>query len=1136
MTRIVSLWVKNFKSFGKATPIYFSDKLTGVVGPNGSGKSNILDAICFVLGRTATVSAMRARKGSELIFTGPHGTKPAEFGEVKITIDNSDKVFGDLGEQVTISRRVRGDGLSAYRVNGKRSTRNQVLDLLAMAKIFPDGHNIVLQGDIVGIIRRTPDERRGIIDEISGIAEYEEKKHKAGLEFGAVEIKIGEVNAIISEKMRNLEKLRRDRDKAARYKRLQEIKGLFEASITKRKIEEREHNRQKLVDDQTAKTLEAEGAKRRASEVDGVVWKSRGELHGIEEKLSSAQSQENMELARESERIKGVIAQKRERIIHLARDIENITRRQAELGRAASDLELSAKNLNARIEDEKAKHKAATDKRQVLEAEKVALIQKISTEGHRHDDDIRKIKELETVASGLKSERGNLLVEIDRASDAARRKQEELESAERSLSEMKQRTKDVLEGRGAVEKKIVALNELLKEKKELLSSLEEGLSVLTEDAESKKDELARLQAEVSLLRAGSPILKKIMDAAAAGEIEGVLCQVHDLIPAEGENRSLLSAAAGDPNAIIVDSKEHAIAIAEFISRQNSGRVSVIFPSSTSTAKSSELTDLASPKDDDARRLLELVFDGKAKAPTIADAVSSGNAVTQDGLVVEGNRLLTPPSNVDLFSANRSLAQAVSKRKEAERNLSETNNETSRLVLEAQKLDIELQSLKAVDTKLVAETAERIKAVTAERDSALSLKEQHSVALAALSQKIKSLEDEVAKLSSAMKDEEGPQHEQPMKRLSELDSKLTLARNEEDGCRFAIQELTSKLANVVVPELDGTRKTEKQLVRDNEAAEKERAKCESECAEPEKRLSEILSKIESTQADVKGMLSRKDELNKDITKHETEKYQLTGRLSALEVELDSTKQRISEEEREIASLTAQLGESKKFLHGSIKRLQAKLQKVTLRLEKMGAVNLLALTEFDSAEGEFKETESRKAKLESEKQAIIDFMNEIEKKKNLAFMENFSVISGNFERVFGQLTGGHGALILENPEHPLDGGLMIQASPKGKEVYKIESMSGGEQTLTALAFLFAIQEHKPAPFYVFDEVDAALDKNNSAKLSNLLSDYSKKSQLVAITHNDAVMRVCNQLVGVYLRDGISHLVSATPEFLKKHLAAV
>ncbi len=1134
MTRIVSLWVKNFKSFGKATPVYFSDKLTGVVGPNGSGKSNILDAICFVLGRTATVSAMRARKGSELIFTGPHGTKPAEFGEVKIIIDNADGVFGDLGEQVTISRRVRGDGLSAYRVNGKRSTRNQVLDLLAMAKIFPDGHNIVLQGDIVGIIRRTPEERRGIIDEISGISEYEEKKHKAELEFGAVEIKIGEVNVAISERMRALEKLRHERDKAARYKRLQEIKGLFEGSITKRKIEERERNRQKLSDDQNAKTLEAENAKRRASEVDGIVWKSRGELHGIEEKLSSAQSQENMELVRESERIKGVIARKRERIAHLAMDIDNITRRHGELGKAASDLELSAKNLNARIDGEKTKHKAATDKRQLLEAEKAALIQKMATEGHRHDDDLRKINELETVASGLKSERGNRLVEIDRASDAARRKQEELESAERSLSGIKQRTKDMLAGRGAIEKKIVALNELLKEKKKLLASLEEGLSALTEDAESKKDELARLQAEVSLLRAGSPILKKIMDAAGAGEIEGVLCQVHDLIPAEGENRPLLSAAAGDPNAIIVDSKEHAIAVAELISRQNSGRVSVIFPSSM--AKSSELTALASPKDDAARHLLELVFDGKVKAPTIADAVSAGNAVTPDGLVVEGNRLLTPPSNVDLFSANRSLAQAVSKRKEAEKNLSEMNNEISRTVLEAQKLDIELQSLKAVDTTLVTETTERIKSVTAERDSALSLKDAHSRALATLSLKIKSIEEEVAKLGSAMRDGGGATREQPMKRLSELDQKLSLARNEEDGCRFSIQELTSKLANVVTPELDGTRKTEKQLVRDKEAAEKERTRCESECVEPEKRLSGILSKIESTQADVRGMLSRKDELNKGITKHETEKYQLTGRLSALEVELASTKQRISEEEREIASLATQLGGGKKFLHGSIKRLQAKLQKVTLRLEKMGAVNLLALTEFDSAEGEFKETEGRKAKLESEKQAIIDFMNEIEKKKNAAFMENFSVIAGNFERVFGQLTGGHGALIIENPEHPLDGGLIIQASPKGKEVYKIESMSGGEQTLTALAFIFAIQEHKPAPFYVFDEVDAALDKDNSRKLANLLSEYSKKSQLVAITHNDPIMRVCNQLVGVYLRDGISHLVSATPEFLKKHLAAV
>ncbi len=1135
MTRIISLWVKNFKSFGKATQIYFSDKLTGVVGPNGSGKSNVLDAICFVLGKTATVSGMRAKTGSELIFTGPHGSKPAEFGEVKISFDNSGHVFGEIGEQVTISRRIRGDGLSAYRVNGKRSTRNQVLDLLAMVKIFPDGHNIVKQGDIALVVRRNAEERRKTIDEIAGIAEYEEKKHKAELEFAQVEIRIGEVNVAISERMRALEKLRRERDKAARYKRLQEIKGLMEVSITKRRLEERERSRQDLTESLNSKAGEADCAKKRVSELDGIIWKGRGELHGIEEKLSSAQSEENMELVRESEQLKAAIAQKRDRTAQLARDAENITRRQGELGRAASDLELSAKNLNARIDGEKSKQKAATERRQALEAEKVALIQKIATEGHRHDDDIRKIKELETVVSGLKSERGNLLVETDRASDAARRKQDELDAAERSLSEMKLRARQVLEGRAAMEKRIIALNESLAGKKELISSLGEELSAITDDAESKKDELARLQAEASLLRAGTPMLKKIMEAARAGEIDGVVCQVRDLLPQEGEHLAMLSAAAGDPNAILVDSKEHAIAIAEFISKQNSGRVSVIFPAPTAS-KSSELTRLATPKGDAERKLLELVFDGKAKASDIASAVARGNAVTPEGLVVEGNRLMTPASGVDLFSANRNLAQAVSKRKEAEKNFSEANNEISRMVLEAQKLDLELQSMKAPEQKLMAETEERIKSVTAERDSALSMKDVHSKALSTLSLKIKSIEDEVAKLGSAMQGDEPAKNEQPMKKLSEMDVRLSAARNEEDGCRFSIQELTSKLANVVVPELDGTRKTERQLVRDKESAEKEKGRLESECAGPEKRLSDILAKIESTQADVKGMLSRKDELNKALAGHETEKYQLAGRLSALEVEIKATGERIADEGREIASLQAQLGDGTKFLHGSIKRLQAKLLKVTLRLEKMGAVNLLALTEFDSAEGEFKETEGRKAKLESEKQAIMDFMNEIEKKKNASFMENFSVIAANFERVFSQLTGGHGSLILENKEHPLEGGLIIQASPKGKEVYKIESMSGGEQTLTALAFIFAIQEHKPAPFYVFDEVDAALDKTNSAKLSSLLSDYSKRSQLVAITHNDAVMRVCDQLVGVYLREGISHIVSATPEFLKKHLAAV
>lgn len=1135
MTRIIGLWMKNFKSFGKATQVYFSDKLTGIVGPNGSGKSNILDAICFVLGRTATVSAMRAKKGGELIFAGQQGAKAGEFAEVKLTLDNAGRTFGDIGEQVTISRRVRPDGLSAYRVNGKRSTRNQVLDLLAMAKIFPDGHNIVLQGDIVGIIRRNAEERRKIIDEIAGIEEYEEKKRKAELEFNAVAARIGEVDVLIAERMRHLEKLRKDRDKAARFKRLQELKGLLEASITKRKLEEREKNRQRLTDEATAKAAEAELAKGKASEAEGLVWKWRGELSGIDEKLSTAQSKEGIELARESERLNAVLGQKKERLAHVAGDIENIVRRQAELGRAIAESESSVASLKKRIGDEQAKHKAASAKREALESERTALMQQIAREDLQHSEVVRRMKELDAESSRLDSEKRSLLVEMDRAADAARRKQEELDGAESALSEIRLRSRQVLEEKSAIEKKIIAADELLKEKRELLTGLEGRLSLLSDEVEARKDELARLQAEASLLRAGTPVvIKKIMEAAKSGGISGVVCQVRDLLPMEGGNAAMLKAAAGDPNAIVVDSKEHALAIVDFLAAQNSGRVTIIFMG-PGPQKSSELTAIAGPKDEKSRGVLDLVFGGKSAARNVREAVEKGNAATQDGTVVEGNRIVTAPKAGDLFLVSGQLSEVLSKKRELEKMVGGTKNEISRGTLEVQKLELEISGLKGADQKVFAELEEKTRTLTRERDSALGLKDARSKSLDGLSSKMESIDVQMAGLRQKHEEQNKPSSARTMERLGEFEARLSSVRKEEEGCRLSIQEISSRLSNLAEPELESTKKTEKQLVRDKEAAEKEKSRLELECAELEKMASATLNRVESMMSGMKELMFRKEKLTGDIGKYEVERYQLMGKLSSLENDMTSLKQRITEEDGEITYLSTQLGGAKKFLHGSAKRLQAKLQKIGLKMDKMGAVNLIALTEFDSAENEFREVEARKAKLESEKAAITDFMGEIEKKKNAAFMENFSTISGNFERVFGQLTGGKGSLLLENPERPLDGGLIIQASPKGKEVYRIESMSGGEQSLTALAFLFAIQEHKPAPFYVFDEVDAALDKDNSGKLAKLLSEYSKKSQLVSITHNDPIMRVCNQLVGVYLREGASHVVSATPEFLKKHLAA-
>jgi len=220
VTVIKSIKFKGFKSFAKPIEILFNNDFNSVIGPNGSGKSNIIDGLCFVLGRLSAKS-MRAEKSANMIYNGGKEGQPAKYAEVAITFDNSSKVFPVNSDEVKITRIVKENGQSRYMINEDIVTRQQVLDLLAHAKINPDGHNIVLQGDIVHMAEMAAEERRKVIEEIAGISVYEEKKEKAISELQKVDAKLSEAEIILTERETYLKELKKDRDQALKYKELE---------------------------------------------------------------------------------------------------------------------------------------------------------------------------------------------------------------------------------------------------------------------------------------------------------------------------------------------------------------------------------------------------------------------------------------------------------------------------------------------------------------------------------------------------------------------------------------------------------------------------------------------------------------------------------------------------------------------------------------------------------------------------------------------------------------------------------------------------------------------------------------------------------------------------------------------------
>ena len=253
-TRITRLVMDGFKSFGKRTELLFEPGFNVVLGPNGSGKSNILDAVCFVLGKSSSKS-LRAEKSANLIYTGGKTKKQANNAEVSIVFDNSTKVFPVDEDSVKISRIVRVDGVSKYKINGRTKTRQEIVDMLALAKIYPDGYNIILQGDIIRLVEMSSIERRQIVEEIAGISVYEEKKQKALSELQKVEEKLNEAEIILKERETYLKELKKDRDQALKYKRLGDDIKKNKASFLKRKMDRKEEEKS-MLEEKSSKNKE----------------------------------------------------------------------------------------------------------------------------------------------------------------------------------------------------------------------------------------------------------------------------------------------------------------------------------------------------------------------------------------------------------------------------------------------------------------------------------------------------------------------------------------------------------------------------------------------------------------------------------------------------------------------------------------------------------------------------------------------------------------------------------------------------------------------------------------------------------------------------------------------------------------
>ena len=330
MTTIKKLRLYGFKSFPKLTEIEFEKNFNCIIGPNGAGKTNIADSICFVLGRLSAKS-LRAEKTSNLIYNGGKNKEPAKQAEVTIFFDNSKNKLPIKENEVKITRIVKQNGNSVYKINDKTITRQQIIDLLAAAKIDPDGHNIVLQGDISKFIGMHPEDRREIIEEISGISIYEDKKYKALLELDKVEQKLKEADIILAERGAHLRELKKDRDQATKYKELQQLIKDNKATYINVQIQQKQKSLQEVQNLINKETNVKDKIQEDINKIKKEVLDKKDDLKKINEEILSRGEIEQIQLHRDIELIKTDSARHTSRLEFLQNEINKIKNRKEQL-------------------------------------------------------------------------------------------------------------------------------------------------------------------------------------------------------------------------------------------------------------------------------------------------------------------------------------------------------------------------------------------------------------------------------------------------------------------------------------------------------------------------------------------------------------------------------------------------------------------------------------------------------------------------------------------------------------------------------------------------------------------------------------------------------------------------------------
>lgn len=1170
--------VQGFKSFAHKIKFEFHNGITGIVGPNGSGKSNVADAVRWVLGEQR-VKQLRGGSMQDVIFSGTENRKPLSYASVAITLDNSDHQLPVEYREVTVTRKLYRSGESEYLINGTGCRLKDINEMFYDTGIGKEGYSIIGQGQIDKILSGKPEERRELFDEAAGIVKFKRRKNVSVKKLDEERLNLTRVNDILQELEKQIDPLKRQSEVAREYlKKKEELKTfdinmfLLETERLRELIQE-EEDKLKRASEELLETrvrygdmkTEYEAIEEEVDEIDLSIEKAKSQLNETTLLKQQLEGQINV-LKEQINTVRMNDEHYDNRLGTIQTEVETRKAQRDELLKEQTDVK--ARLLEAANGEAGAKTALIDVQTRIagetacIEQSKAEIMELLNSRASTK----AKIQHYTTTQEQLTARKAELAKKLLEVSGETQKQNQELASREEELSrirgEIKGCTQEICDNEQEIER-------LQQE----LSKLQEKLRIGQTAYHRESSRLESLKNITERYDGYGNSIRRVM--ANKEKEKGLIGVVADIVKVEKDYEiAIETALGGSIQNIVTDNEDTAKRMIAYLKQNKFGRATFLPLTSMhpggggirhqEVLKEPGVLGIASALvqvEDRFKGLAEQLLGRTIVVKHIDHGIALSRKYRQTLRLVTLEGELINPGGSMTGGAFKNSGNLLSRRREIEE-FEHTVKLLKKDMDDCQQEVNEIKSKRAACYTAVDEIQQKLRKASVIENTARMHMEQIRTRQRESKERCLAYEKEQQglelRLAEILDNEDSIQMELETSQAleKELDARikeqqkcLESDKEEEAGRQKETEQIHLALAgleqqNTFIQEnltriIEEISKFQEEL----DALDKNKGNASQEIQQKEDKIKDLRETIENSgelfaeiEAEIKIQVAKREELNKKHRDFLEKREDLSRHMSGLDKEcfrLDSRRESLEEaSEKQINYMWEEYeltyGHAMELRNENLTDLAyMKRQIQTLKgdIKKLGDVNVNAIEEYKNVSERYEFLKGQHDDLVEAEVTLLKIIDELDKAMRKQFQEQFSLISSQFDSVFRQLFGGgKGTLELLEDEDILEAGIRIIAQPPGKKLQNMMQLSGGEKALTAISLLFAIQNLKPSPFCLLDEIEAALDDNNVVRFAQYLHKLTKNTQFIVITHRRGTMTTADRLYGITMQEkGVSVLVS-------------